>query len=83
MLDDIALFINLYEAKSFRKCAELLNIRSSTVSKHIIELENKLGKELIKRTTRTFEPTVYGTYVYNNLKNLPVFEVPCVNRRFF
>jgi DNA-binding transcriptional LysR family regulator len=73
MLDDIALFINLYEAKSFRKCAELLNIRSSTVSKHIIELENKLGKELIKRTTRTFEPTVYGTYVYNNLKNLPVF----------
>lgn len=73
MLDDISLFIKLYETKSFKKCAELLKTSPSTVSKHIAELEYKLGKLLITRTTKTFEPTPYGTYIYNNLRNIPVF----------
>lgn len=73
MLDDIALFIRLYEIKSFTKCAELMNMKPSTISKHISELEHRLGKQLITRTTKTFEPTPYGIYVYNNLKNVPVF----------
>lgn len=73
MLDDISLFIKLYEAKSFKKCAELLNTSPSTISKHIAELEYKLGKILITRTTKTFEPTPYGSYIYNNLRNIPVF----------
>mgnify|MGYP000090021996 CR=1 FL=1 len=73
MLDDISLFIKLYEVKSFKGCAELVNTSPSTISKHITELEYKLGKQLIRRTTKTFEPTPYGTYIYNNLKNIPVF----------
>lgn len=73
MLDDISLFIKLYEEKSFKKCAELLKTSPSTISKHIAELEYKLGKRLITRTTKTFEPTPYGTYIYNNLRNIPVF----------
>lgn len=73
MLDDIALFIKLYETKSFKKCAELLNTSASTISKHIADLEYRLGKQLIIRTTKTFEPTSYGKYIYNNLRNIPVF----------
>lgn len=73
MLDDLSLFIKLYEAKSFKKCAELLNTSASTISKHIADLEYKLGKQLIARTTKTFEPTPYGKYIYNNLRNIPVF----------
>lgn len=73
MLDDIALFIKLYEIKSFTKCAELINMKPSTISKHISELEHRLGKQLIIRTTKAFEPTAYGVYVYNNLKHVPIF----------
>jgi DNA-binding transcriptional LysR family regulator len=28
---------------------------------------------LITRTTKTFEPTAYGNYIYNNLRNVPAF----------
>lgn len=73
MLDNISLFIKLYEVKSFKKCSELVNVSPSTISKHIADLEYKLGKQLIIRTTKTFEPTPYGTYIYNNLRNIPVF----------
>ena len=57
MSDDISLFIKLYETKSFKKCSALLNVRPSTISRHIAKLEYKLGNLLIIRTTRTFEPT--------------------------
>lgn len=73
MLDDISLFIKLYEVKSFKRCSELMNTSPSTISKHIADLEYKLGKQLIRRSTKTFEPTPYGTYIYSNLKNIPVF----------
>lgn len=73
MLDYISLFIKLYETKSFKKCAELMNTSPSTISKHIAELEYNLGRQLITRTPKTFEPTAYGKYVYDNLKNVPAF----------
>ena len=79
MLDDISLFIKLYETKSFKKCAELLHTSASTISKHIADLEYKLKKQLIIRTTKTFEPTAYGKYIYKNLRNIPVFTESVLN----
>lgn len=79
MLDNILLFIKLYETRSFKKCAELLNTSPSTISKHIADLEYKLGKQLIVRTPKTFEPTPYGKYIYNNLRNIPAFTESVIN----
>ncbi len=73
MLDDIVLFIQLYEFRSFKKCADFLNIKSSTISKHIINLETELGNRLIIRDTKNFEPTDFGNYIYNKFKHIPSF----------
>ena len=50
MIDNIKLYINLYELQSFKKTSELLNIQASTLSRRIYELENEFGENLIIRT---------------------------------
>ena len=73
MLDNIALFISLCEIRSFKNCAEKLGMQPSTLSKHISELESKLGKLLIIRTSKRFELTEFGNYLYNKCKHIPLF----------
>lgn len=80
MLDDLALFIKLYDAQSFKKCAELLNMKASTVSKHITDLEYTLGKSLITRTSRSFKPTKFGEYMYGQFKHLSTYTQEVVNK---
>lgn len=70
MLDNIMLFVKLVDAGSFRKVAEQLNIQHSTVSKRIILLEESLQKTLILRTTKNFELTNDGKFIYNRFKHI-------------
>lgn len=79
MLDNIASFIDLCEIKSFKICAEKLKIQPSTLSKHISELENELGKQLIIRTSKMFELTDFGIYMYNKCKHIPLFIENTIN----
>jgi len=53
-------FIALAETKNFWEAAERLFMNQSTLSKHIKALENDLGVELFRRTTRRVELTNYG-----------------------
>ena len=73
MLDNLVLFVSLYEFQSFKKCAETLDISAPTLSRRISDLESKLGKKLIIRDTKNFEPTEFGIYIYNQTKNIPLF----------
>ncbi|MBP7847119.1 MAG: LysR family transcriptional regulator [Burkholderiales bacterium] len=73
MLDDIMLYLTVYEQQSFKKAAELLKVKASTLSYHINELENRLGNRLIIRTSKMFQPTEFGTYVYNQFRHVPDF----------
>lgn len=79
MLDDFVFFITLYELQSFKKCAESLKISLPTLSRHISELELKLGKKLIIRDSKKFEPTNFGTYMYNQIKYIPSFVDNVIN----
>ena len=79
MLDDIMFFIKLYETQSFKNTATLLNIKPSTLSKHITALENKLGRQLIIRSPKMFKPTPYGTYVYSQLRHVSTFTEKILN----
>lgn len=73
MLDNITYYIALYETRNFRKCAEKLSIQPSTLSKYITELEKDLKQLLIVRTSRRFEITEFGEYIYNQFKHIPSF----------
>lgn len=73
MVDNIILFLHLCETKNFSVSASLLNLQASTFSRRIKSLEDKLGKQLIVRTSKTFEVTDFGNYIYNQFKHLPDF----------
>jgi LysR family transcriptional regulator for bpeEF and oprC len=67
-------FYNVIQTESFTKAAALLNQPKSRVSRAISRLENQLGVELIRRTTRRTSATSIGRDFYQNispiLKNL-------------
>ncbi|MDD3266144.1 MAG: LysR family transcriptional regulator [Burkholderiales bacterium] len=73
MIDDILLFIVLYETHNFTLVAEQLNIQQSTVSKRISKLEYLLGNSLITRRGKNFEITAYGVYIYNKFRHFPLY----------
>lgn len=70
MLDDIMLFVALVEYGSFKKTAQAMNMQQSTVSKHIAELEYKLGKILLIRDSRNFRLTADGIFIHERFKHL-------------
>jgi DNA-binding transcriptional LysR family regulator len=63
-LNDMALFVEVARARSFRKAAEAAGIPNSTLSRRISELEKAIGLRLLHRTTRKIELTEAGQLYY-------------------
>ncbi|HUJ74021.1 MAG TPA: LysR family transcriptional regulator [bacterium] len=63
-LGDIALFIKVVESKSFTAAAPELGMTPSAVSKRISRLEDRLGAQLLNRTTRRIGLTEEGAAFY-------------------
>jgi DNA-binding transcriptional LysR family regulator len=59
-LNDIALFVAVVKAMSFRKAADLLDMPASTLSRRVSALEKGIGIRLLHRTTRQIELTELG-----------------------
>lgn len=59
-LNSIAIFTKVAERKSFTHAARDLRLSPSAVSKHISELEQRLGVTLLVRSTRKFSLTEAG-----------------------
>ncbi|AHG19585.2 transcriptional regulator [Chania multitudinisentens RB-25] len=58
------------EEMNFTQAARRLNISQPPLSKHIKELENQLGVELFKRTTRSIALTLAGRTLFHNVEIL-------------
>jgi DNA-binding transcriptional LysR family regulator len=58
------LFTRIVERRSFTKAAANLGIPRATVSRAILELEERLGARLLQRTTRHVRPTLDGEAYY-------------------
>ncbi|MEZ4816214.1 MAG: LysR family transcriptional regulator [Bdellovibrionota bacterium] len=63
-LNEIAVFIKVVQAGSFRQAAKLLEMPNSTVSSKISSLEKRLGITLLQRTTRKLNLTQAGQSFY-------------------
>lgn len=63
-LEDMALLVRIIEAGGIGKAADQLNMAKSAVSKRLKELENRLGTQLLSRTTRKSALTEAGTLYY-------------------
>jgi DNA-binding transcriptional LysR family regulator len=57
-------FVKVVEHASFSEAARSLRLSRSAVSKHVMELEQELGVQLLNRTTRSASPTENGRAYY-------------------
>lgn len=57
-------YIKVIEEGNFNRAAYQLNTSGSAISKRINQLEEKVGVQLLKRTTRTIEQTEEGRLFY-------------------
>jgi DNA-binding transcriptional LysR family regulator len=69
-LNDMALFVEVVKARSFRGAAEALGIPNSTLSRRISLLEKGIGLRLLNRTTRRIDVTEAGKVYFERCKRI-------------
>ncbi|MEH6581817.1 MAG: LysR family transcriptional regulator [Halioglobus sp.] len=69
-MDNYRLYITIVEQGSFSKAAEKLGITQPTVSKQVDRLEEKLGSQLFKRSTRKLILTAAGERYYERAREI-------------
>jgi DNA-binding transcriptional LysR family regulator len=70
LLNDMALFVEVVKAHSFRKAAEAMEMPNSTLSRRISGLEKAIGLRLLNRTTRKIELTEAGQLYFDRCKRI-------------
>lgn len=70
LLNDMALFVEVARARSFRRAAEAAGLPNSTVSRRISALEKAIGLRLLHRTTRKVELTEAGQIYYERSRRI-------------
>lgn len=63
-VDELRLFIAVYESGSLRGSSDRLRLTPAGASKRLLTLENRLGRRLFNRTTRKLSPTTDGEILY-------------------
>ncbi len=63
-LDSMQLFTRVVELRSFTQAAQALNLKRSTVTDAIKQLESRLNIRLLQRTTRHVSATLDGEAYY-------------------
>ena len=69
-LNDMALFVEVVKAMSFRRAGEAIGIPNSTLSRRISALEKAIGLRLLHRTTRKIELTEAGQIYFERCKRI-------------
>ncbi|AMK79125.1 MULTISPECIES: LysR family transcriptional regulator [Methylomonas] len=70
LLNDMALFVEVVKAMSFRRAANATGVPNSTLSRRISALEKGIGLRLLHRTTRKIELTEAGQLYYERCKRI-------------
>jgi DNA-binding transcriptional LysR family regulator len=70
LLNDMALFVEVAKARSFRRAAEAIGMPNSTLSRRISVLEKAIGLRLLNRTTRKIELTEAGQLYFERSKRI-------------
>jgi DNA-binding transcriptional LysR family regulator len=70
LLNDMALFVEVARAMSFRRASETIGVPNSTLSRRVGALEKAIGLRLLHRTTRRLELTEAGQIYYDRCKRI-------------
>lgn len=66
----LRVFCAVAEMKSFTAAADRLSISTAMASKHVMQLENRVGSRLLNRTSRTVSLTEPGEIYLNQVKQM-------------
>ncbi len=69
-LNDYFYFVHVVEKKGFSSASEALGLPKSRLSRHIRQLEERMGARLIQRTTRQFNVTELGETFYAHARSV-------------
>ncbi|EJC85236.1 transcriptional regulator [Rhizobium leguminosarum bv. trifolii WSM2297] len=69
-LTSLRVFCTVAELKSFTAAADRLGISPAMASKHVMQLENRLGTRLLNRTSRHVSLTETGRLYFNQTKEM-------------
>lgn len=69
-LNDMALFVEVAKAKSFRRAADAADVPTSTLSRRVSLLEKSIGLRLLNRTTRRIELTEAGQVYFERCRRI-------------
>lgn len=70
LLNDMALFVEVAHARSFRRAADATGVPNSTLSRRISALEKAIGLRLLHRTTRRVELTEAGQIYFERCRRI-------------
>ena len=70
LLNDMALFVEVVKALSFRRAGNAIGVPNSTLSRRISALEKAIGLRLLHRTTRRIELTEAGQIYFERCKRI-------------
>lgn len=77
-MNDYFFFVHVVEKKGFAPAGRALNVPKSRLSRHIKQLEDRLGVRLIQRTSRQFKVTDMGETFYQHARKA-VDEIEAAN----
>ena len=69
-LNDYFYFVHVIEKRGFSAASEALGLPKSRLSRHIRQLEERMGARLIQRTTRQFNVTELGETFYAHARTV-------------
>lgn len=70
LLNDMALFVEVVRAMSFRRASDATGVPNSTISRRVSALEKAIGLRLLNRTTRRIELTEAGQIYYERCRRI-------------
>ena len=68
--DATEIFVTVIEAGSFSAAAKRLEVSKAHISRQVTQLENRLGSQLLKRTTRKLALTDTGTAYFQRCRDI-------------
>ena len=69
-LNDYFYFVHVVEKRGFSAASETLGLPKSRLSRHVSQLEERIGARLIHRTTRQFNVTEIGEVFYRHARTV-------------
>jgi DNA-binding transcriptional LysR family regulator len=68
--ENARVFVAVVEAGGFTRAAERLGLSRAAASKHVLQLEDRLGTRLLNRTTRRVSVTAAGRAFYEQCRRI-------------